>query len=99
MAKDAGDGDSCRSTRLGFRCYHPTMRPMHFNVSAEPTADGFIAHCRELEISCEGATEDEARRNVIEAITLLFDSGPLGELDVRLPEPSRVKQIDVRLHE
>ncbi len=75
------------------------MRPVHFNVTAQPTADGFIAHCRELEISCEGATEEEARRNVVEAIAMLFDASPLGELDPRLPEPSRVKQIDVRLHE
>ena len=75
------------------------MRSLHFNVSAERTANGFIAHCRELEISGEGATEQEARRNVIEATTLLFDSGPAGELDLRPPEPPRVKQIDVRLHE
>ena len=75
------------------------MRPAHFNVSAERTKDGYIAHCRELEISCEGATEEEARWNVAEAITLLFDAPPTRELDLRLPEPARVKQIDVRVRE
>ncbi|MEP6871170.1 MAG: hypothetical protein ABI939_04890 [Anaerolineaceae bacterium] len=75
------------------------MRPLHFNVSAERTPDGFIAHCRELEISCEGPTEEEARRNVVDAIAMLFDSSPADELDLRLSEPSRVKQIDLRLHE
>ncbi len=85
--------------RSGPTLYDRMMRPMHFTVSAEPTANGFIAHCPELEISCEGATEEDARRNVIDAIAMLFDSVPVGELDLRLPEPSRVKQIDVRLHE
>ena len=75
------------------------MRPAHFNVVAERTADGYIAHCRELEISCEGATEDEARRNVVDAIAMLFDAPPARELDLRLPEPTRVKQIDVRVRE
>ena len=75
------------------------MRPAHFNVVAERTADGYIAHCRELEISCEGATEDEARRNVVDAIAMLFDAPLARELDLRLPEPTRVKQIDARLRE
>ncbi|MEO6043723.1 MAG: hypothetical protein ABIQ47_07360 [Tepidiformaceae bacterium] len=75
------------------------MRPAHFNVVAERTANGYIAHCRELEISCEGATEDEARRNVVDAIAMLFDAPPARELDLRLPEPTRVKQIDVRVRE
>jgi len=72
---------------------------MHFNISSERTASGFMAHCRELEVSCGGATEEEARRNVVEAITLLFDAEPRGELDLRLPDPPRVKQIDVRVRE
>ena len=75
------------------------MRPAHFNVVAERTADGYIAHCRELEISCEGATDEEARRNVVDAIAMLFDAPPTRELDLRLPEPARVKQIDVRVRE
>ena len=75
------------------------MRPAHFNVSAKRNTDGYIAHCRELEISCEGATEDEARRSVVDAIAMLFDAPPARELDLRLPEPTRVKQIDVRVRE
>ena len=75
------------------------MRPLHVTISAERTAAGFIAHCRELEISCEGATEDEARRNAADAIALFFDAPPAGEIDLRPPEPPRVKQIDVRVRE
>ena len=72
------------------------MRPLHFNVSAERTAGGYIARCRELEISCEGTSEEEARRNVADAIALLFDASPAGELDLRVPEPPRVTQVNVR---
>ena len=75
------------------------MQPAHFTVSAERTPSGFIAHCRQLEICCEGATEEEARRNVVEAIALLFDAPPAREVDQRLPEPRRVEQIEVRVRE
>ena len=74
------------------------MRPTELTITAERTASGFIAHCRALEVSCEGATEDEARRNVVEAITALYGA-PAAELDLRPPPPLRVKRVDVRLHE
>ena len=72
------------------------MPPTHFNVSAEPTVNGFIAHCRELEISCEGATEEEARRNVVEAIAILFGASPTETFDLRPQQPAKVRQVRLR---
>ena len=43
-------------------------------------------------------TEDEARRNVVEAIAALYGP-PAAEVDLRPPPPLRVKRVDVRLHE
>ncbi|MBA4181943.1 MAG: hypothetical protein C0506_15235 [Anaerolinea sp.] len=74
------------------------MRPAGLTITAERTARGYIAHCRALELSCEGATEDEARRNLVGAITALYGP-PAAEVDLRPPPPLRVKQVDVRLHE
>ena len=45
------------------------MRPAHFNVDAERTADGYIAHCRELEIAGEG---EETRLSAVEVGLALF---------------------------
>lgn len=72
------------------------MQPAHFTLSAERTATGYIAYCRELEMSCEGRTEDEARQLIVQAIALLFDAPPAEEVDLRLPEPQRVKQVNIR---
>jgi hypothetical protein len=67
-----------------------------FTVSAERTAAGWLAHCPELDISCEGANEDEARRAVVDAIGALHGFGPTVEVDARPPEPARVQQVVIR---
>lgn len=77
-------------------CYDSPVRPTELTITAERTASGFIAHCRALDLSCEGATEDEARRNVVEAIAVLYGAPPTAELDLRPPPPPRVTRVDVR---
>jgi predicted RNase H-like HicB family nuclease len=36
--------------------------------------DGFVALCPELDIASEGASIEEARMNLIEALTLFFET-------------------------
>lgn len=53
----------------------------------EREGDGFVALCPELDIAGQGASMEEARANLIEALTLFFEtasaSGVARKLRVR----------------
>jgi len=42
--------------------------------------DGFVALCPELDIASEGASIEEARTNLIEALTLFFETASPSEV-------------------
>jgi predicted RNase H-like HicB family nuclease len=41
--------------------------------------DGFVSLCPELDIASQGSTIEEARANLIEALTLFFETASLSE--------------------
>ncbi len=45
--------------------------------------DGFVALCPELDIASQGASIEEARSNLIEALTLFFEAADEGEISRR----------------
>jgi predicted RNase H-like HicB family nuclease len=47
---------------------------------SEREDDGFVALCPELDISSEGTSIDEARANLIEALTLFFETASPSEV-------------------
>lgn len=53
------------------------MKPAHrLTAIIEREDDGFVALCPEFDIASEGTAIEEARTNLIEALTLFFEPSP-----------------------
>jgi predicted RNase H-like HicB family nuclease len=50
----------------------------------EREGDGYVALCPELDIASRGATVEEARPNLLEALTLFFETANESEVRERL---------------
>lgn len=57
--------------------------------------DGFVALCPELDIASQGASIEEARSNLIEALTLFFEVADESETSRRLHSELFVTQVEV----
>ncbi len=57
--------------------------------------DGFVALCPELDIASQGSTIEEARANLIEALTLFFETAAASEIALRLHSEIFVTQVEV----
>jgi predicted RNase H-like HicB family nuclease len=55
----------------------------------------YVALCPELDIASQGATEDEAMRNLSEAVQLFLDCADKGEIIERV---GSVRSFDVALN-
>ena len=63
----------------------------------EREGDLYSALCPELDIASQGATIEEARRNLVEAIELFFESASPSEIEGRLHGEVYVTPIEVRV--
>jgi predicted RNase H-like HicB family nuclease len=61
----------------------------------EREGDGFVALCPELDIASEGSTIEEARANLVEALTLFFETASSSEVAERLHSEVFVTQVEV----
>jgi predicted RNase H-like HicB family nuclease len=57
--------------------------------------DGYVSLCPELDIASQGETVEEARANLIEALTLFFEAASPAEVERRLHTEVLVTQIEV----
>jgi predicted RNase H-like HicB family nuclease len=57
--------------------------------------DGFVALCPELDIASQGASIEEARANLTEALTLFFETADPSEVARRFHHEIFVTQIEV----
>ncbi len=57
--------------------------------------DGFVALCPELDVASEGSSIEEARANLIEALTLFFESASPSEIARRSHGEVFVTQVEV----
>jgi predicted RNase H-like HicB family nuclease len=57
--------------------------------------DGYVALCPELDIASEGTSVEDARANLVEALTLFFESAHSSEIDRRLNTEVFVTQVEV----
>ncbi len=57
--------------------------------------DGFVALCPEFDIASEGTSIEEARTNLIEALTLFFETATPSELTRRFRNEVFVTQVEV----
>lgn len=57
--------------------------------------DGFVALCPELDVASQGTTIEEARANLIEALTLFFEVADESEIARRMHHDVFVTQVEV----
>jgi predicted RNase H-like HicB family nuclease len=57
--------------------------------------DGFVSLCPELDIASQGASIEEARANLVEALTLFFETADPSEVTRRYHGDVLVTQVEV----
>jgi predicted RNase H-like HicB family nuclease len=57
--------------------------------------DGFVALCPELDVASQGDSIEEARANLIEALTLFFETASPTEVARRLHNEVFITQVEV----
>jgi predicted RNase H-like HicB family nuclease len=57
--------------------------------------DGYVTLCPELDIASEGASIEESRTNLIEALTLFFETASPSEIARRVHNEVFVTQVEV----
>ena len=57
--------------------------------------EGFVALCPELDIASEGMSIEEARANLIEALSLFFETADPSEAAQRFHDEIFITQIEV----
>ena len=59
--------------------------------------DGYVALCPEYDVASEGATIEQARENLVEALTLFFESAETTEVKRRYRPEVLVTQVEVKV--
>ena len=67
----------------------------HMTAIIEREDDGFVALCPELDIASQGASIEEARANLVEALTLFFETASPSEVSRRIQSEVFVTQVEV----
>jgi len=57
--------------------------------------DGFVALCPEFDVASQGATIEEARANLVEALTLFLETASPSEVARRFHSEVFVTQVEV----
>lgn len=57
--------------------------------------DGYVALCPEVDVASQGDTIEEARANLIEALTLFFEEASPEEIQRRAHREVLVTQVEV----
>ena len=73
------------------------MIPRAHQVTAliEREGDGYVALCPELDIASQGDTVEEARRNLLEALELFFETASPTEIQNRLHTEVYITRLEV----
>jgi predicted RNase H-like HicB family nuclease len=61
----------------------------------EREGDGFVSLCPELNIANQGSSIEEARANLVEALTLFFETADASEVTRRYQGDVLVTQVEV----
>jgi len=70
-----------------------TTRQMTAIIERED--DGYVALCPELDISSQGDTVESARRHLIEALELFFESADQSEIERRLHGEVFITRVEI----
>jgi predicted RNase H-like HicB family nuclease len=71
------------------------MSMRQFTAVIERDEDWYVALCPELDITSQGKSVEDARRNLIEAIELFFEVAPPAEIRERGHSEVFVTQVGV----
>jgi predicted RNase H-like HicB family nuclease len=71
------------------------MNKVQVTAIIEREGDGYVSLCPELDIASQGATVDEARRNLLEALELFFETADKSEVDRRMHDEVFVTRVEV----
>jgi predicted RNase H-like HicB family nuclease len=72
------------------------MKPaQRLTAIIERDDDGFVALCPEFDIASQGSSIEEARTNLIEALTLFFETADPSEIARRFHNEVFVTQVEV----
>ena len=71
------------------------MRKGQLTAIIEREGDGYVALCPELDIASQGDSVEDARRNLIEAVELFFESADPTEARSRLPSEVFVTRMEI----
>ena len=63
----------------------------------EREGNGYVALCPEYDIASQGETIEEARANLVEALTLFFECADAAELSRRFKAEVLVTQVEVKV--
>ncbi len=66
-----------------------------FTAIIERDGDVYVALCPELDIASQGHSVEEARTNLVEALTLFFEVAEPPEIDRRLSGQAFITQVEV----
>ncbi len=69
--------------------------PQRLTAIIEREDDGFVSLCPELDIASQGSAIEEARSNLVEALTLFFETASPSEIAERLHSEVFVTQVEV----
>lgn len=68
-----------------------------FTAIIEREGDLFVALCPELDVASQGASIEEARSNLVEAIELFLESASPEEARTRLHDEVFVTRVEVKV--
>jgi predicted RNase H-like HicB family nuclease len=61
----------------------------------EREEDGYVSLCPELDIASQGSSVEEARKNLVEALSLFFETASPSEIQKRLHSEVFVTHVEV----
>lgn len=71
------------------------MKQQRLTAIIEREGDGFVSLCPELDIASQGSSIEEARANLVEALTLFFEAAEPSEVSRRFHGEVFVTQVEV----
>ena len=72
-------------------------RTFQFTAVIEKEGEGYVSLCPELDIASQGATVEEAKHNLKEAVELFFEHASENEVNKRLHEEVFVTRMEVAI--
>ena len=77
-------------------CHSPFMKHMLTAILTRED-DGFVALCPELDVASQGATVEEAKANLKEAVELFFECASEEEVRQRMASESYISTLEVQV--